>query len=111
MSSSCSSSETVPTKVDGYVVASSRPKNEFRKPKKIPYTMPIYEPSMPSWFNCEYSSTPSILGTKDEVIYPREIDIVVSYMSNVHKCKLARTKTIMAAEDYSRAHGRRILNR
>ena len=48
-----------------------------------------------SWSSIQYSSTPSILSIEEEVVYPWEIDVAVSSLSDVQKCKLARTKTTM----------------
>ena len=55
--------------------------------------MAIYEPKLPSWSSCEYSSMPSILSIEEEVVYPWEIDVAISCMSNVQECKLLKTKT------------------
>jgi len=55
--------------------------------------VPIYEHRPRSWSCCEYSSTPSILIIEEEVVYPWEIDIAISRMSDIQECKLARTKT------------------
>jgi len=89
MSSSCSSSEDAPEEqagpqvegqhpqfsnllafINGRVVAGVPRKNKYREPKKIPYAVPLFEPGTPSWFSCEYSSTPSILSPVVEVTYP-----------------------------------------
>jgi len=56
--------------IDGRVVVHIPPKNQFKEPKKIPYAVPIFGPSTPSWSSCEYSSTPNILGIEEEVSYP-----------------------------------------
>lgn len=81
--------------IDGQVVTHTLPKNQFGEPKKIPYVVLIYEPSTPSWSSYKYSSTPSILSVEEEVIYPWEIDIVVSRMTDVQDRKLARIKTVV----------------
>jgi len=74
------------------VVAHISPKNQFREPKKIPYAVPIYEPDTPSWSSCEYSFTPSILSIKEEVVYPWEIDVAVSSMTDVEERRMAKIK-------------------
>jgi len=61
---------SLPTLIDGRVVAHIPPKNQLMEPKKIPYVMPVYEPGTPSWSSCEYSSTPGILNIEQDVIYP-----------------------------------------
>jgi len=63
---------SLPTIINGRVVACVPPKNQFRETKKIPYAMLIYESGTPSWFSCEYSSTPSVLSVEEEVVYPWE---------------------------------------
>jgi len=111
MSSTSSSSETVPersanpcndgfhpqfptllAKIDGRLVVSFPLKNLFREPKNIPYIIPIYESGTPSWSCCEYFSTLSILSIKEEVVYPWEIDVALSRITNVQEQKLTRTK-------------------
>lgn len=72
-----------PAKIDGQVVANSPRKNQFWEPKRIPYAVPIYEPRMPSWSSCEYSSTPTILSIEEEVVYPWEIDVPASRITDV----------------------------
>ena len=74
-------------KIDGLVVAlPPPPKNQFREPKKITYMVPIYKPRTPSWSSCEYSLNLSI---EMEVVYPWEINITISHMSDVQEQKLA----------------------
>ncbi|KAJ8438700.1 hypothetical protein Cgig2_011883 [Carnegiea gigantea] len=65
---------------------------QFRKPKKIPYAVLIFEPSTPSWSSCEYSSTPSILSIEKEVSYPWEITIA-DFMNDVPPRRMAKTKS------------------
>jgi len=77
--------------IDGQVVACVPPKNQSREHKKNPYDVPVYEPITP-WSNCMYSSTPSILSIEEEVVYPWEIDVTVSRMTDVQEHRLARTK-------------------
>jgi len=68
-------------------------KNQFREPKKIPYAMLIYKPGTPSWPSCEYSSSTSILSSEEEVVYSKEINVAISYMTDVQERRLAMTKT------------------
>ena len=55
--------------IDGWVVANVPRTNQFRESKKIPYAVPIYELGIPLWSGCEYSSSPSILSIKGDVVY------------------------------------------
>ena len=68
--------------IDDWVVAHIPLKNQFREPKKIPYAVPIFEPSTPLWYSYEYSSTPSILSIKEEVSYLWEIGIASPGLSD-----------------------------
>ncbi|KAJ8424705.1 hypothetical protein Cgig2_025454 [Carnegiea gigantea] len=71
---------SLPALIDGRLVAYIPPKNQFRELKKIPYVVPLYEPGTPSWFSCEYSSTPSVLSIEQDIIYLWKIDVAVDYM-------------------------------
>ncbi|KAJ8423713.1 hypothetical protein Cgig2_016464 [Carnegiea gigantea] len=71
--------------IDGRVVAHVPSKNQFKEPKKILYAVLIHEPGTPSWSSYEYSSTPSILSIKEDVVYPWEIDV---------ECRMAKIKMI-----------------
>ena len=57
--------------------------------------MSIYEPGTPSWSSSEYSSTPSILSIKEEVVYPWEIDVLISHINDVQECRLVMMKTTL----------------
>ncbi|KAJ8420701.1 hypothetical protein Cgig2_012719 [Carnegiea gigantea] len=69
------------------------PKNQFRELKKIPYTVPIFEPGIPSWSSCEYSSTPSILNIEEEVSYPWEINIAAPGLTDVQERRMAKPQS------------------
>jgi len=68
------------------------PKKQFRKPKKIPYPVLIFEPDTPSWSSCEYSSTPNIWSIEQEVSYPLEITLV-DFMTDFQVRRMAKTKS------------------
>jgi len=74
---------SLPVVINGWVVAHVPPKSQFKEPKKIPYAVPIYELSTPSWSSYEYSSTPSILSIAGEVVYPWEIEVAISHMTDI----------------------------
>ncbi|KAJ8424845.1 hypothetical protein Cgig2_030072 [Carnegiea gigantea] len=85
---------SLPALIDGEMVAHILPKNQFRKPKKIPYTVPIFKPGTPSWSSCEYSSTPSILNIEEDVVYLWEIDVAVNRMHDFQKHRMAKIRMI-----------------
>ncbi|KAJ8430101.1 hypothetical protein Cgig2_007165 [Carnegiea gigantea] len=71
----------------------------FREHKKILCTVPIYELSTPSWSSYEYSSTPRILNVEEDVVYPWEIDVVVSHITDVQERRMAMIKTVKTPEE------------
>ncbi|KAJ8421109.1 hypothetical protein Cgig2_009238 [Carnegiea gigantea] len=66
--------------------------DQFREPKKIPYAVPIYKLDIPLWSGCEYSSTPSILSIEGDVVYPWEINVAISRMTDFQECRLAMSQ-------------------
>ena len=54
--------------------------------------MPIHGPDTPLWSSYKCSSTPSILSTEEDVIYPWEIDVAIDHMLDFQERRMAKIK-------------------
>ncbi|KAJ8422577.1 hypothetical protein Cgig2_027658 [Carnegiea gigantea] len=92
---------SLPTLIDGRVVAHIPPNNQFREPKKIPYDVLIYKPDTPSWSSYEYSFTPNILSIEEDVVYPSKINVAVNRMHDLQEHRMATIRSSVAVESTS----------